>query len=226
VNGVLNEAGGKGRLDSSGASIVPGVGGPGFFFFERALLLTDATSANLTTGLKIVDTFNVRGRFDLAVPSVRLEHYGIRLNDGTLTNPIPNDLLQLTVRQTSTGLNLVQFFRLDIEADTFTSIAAALLNPNHDQIDLFLSRNSLLSNEIQASFAYVDGGVSGPVTTFGSTSNIFNGENFTRAEFLYAAPAPVPEPATLLLFGTTAAGLGLARWRRRRQNKSTAARQS
>jgi hypothetical protein len=30
-------------------------------------------------------------------------------------------------------------------------------------------------------------------------------------------PAVVPEPATLLLFGTTMAGLELARWRRRRQ---------
>jgi hypothetical protein len=29
---------------------------------------------------------------------------------------------------------------------------------------------------------------------------------------------PVPEPTTLLLFGTTMAGIGLARWRRRRQN--------
>jgi hypothetical protein len=28
--------------------------------------------------------------------------------------------------------------------------------------------------------------------------------------------APIPEPATLLLFGTTAAGIGIARWRRRR----------
>ena len=32
----------------------------------------------------------------------------------------------------------------------------------------------------------------------------------------------VPEPATILLFGTTAAGLGLARWRQRRRGKMPA----
>jgi PEP-CTERM motif-containing protein len=34
--------------------------------------------------------------------------------------------------------------------------------------------------------------------------------------------APVPEPATLLLFGTTAGGLALARWRRSRQQRQQA----
>ena len=32
-------------------------------------------------------------------------------------------------------------------------------------------------------------------------------------------PAPVPEPVTFLLFGTTAAGLGLARWRQCRRKQ-------
>lgn len=218
VNGTLNEANGKVRLDTTGAAIVPPVGGPALppFFFERALLLTNRDPGNVTAGLKSGDTFSVSGRFDLAVPSVRFQEYSVSLNDGTPTNTA-NDLLRLAVRRTGTGFDLVQFFRLDLQADTFTSIAFALLDPNHDQIDLILSRTSTANNAITASFAYVDNGVSGPLTAFGPTANIFNGENFTRAQFEFASPTP--EPTTLLLFGTTAAGLGLARWRQRRRKQ-------
>lgn len=38
-------------------------------------------------------------------------------------------------------------------------------------------------------------------------------------DFLHSELNPVPEPTTLLLFGTTAAGLGVARWRQRRRKK-------
>jgi len=41
-------------------------------------------------------------------------------------------------------------------------------------------------------------------------------------DFLHSEPSPVPEPTTLLLFGTTAAGFGLARWRQRRRKQQTA----
>jgi hypothetical protein len=53
-----------------------------------------------------------------------------------------------------------------------------------------------------------DGYVTGINNNFGTGSVDVN---------LDADLAPTPEPATLLLFGTTAGGLALVRWRRRRQ---------
>ncbi len=53
-------------------------------------------------------------------------------------------------------------------------------------------------------------------------SAIPNGQVISAEQLSYpfaAPPAPVPEPTTLLLFGTTAAGLGLARWRQRSRRR-------
>lgn len=215
VSGTLNESGGKVRLDTVGAAIVPGVGINQNFFLERAILLTNIDPLNLTLGLKNNDTFSVRGLFDLTVPSRRREAYGIRFNDGTNTNPA-DDLLQVGVRRGGDGIDRVQFFRLDTVANSATFFGSFLLDPAHDQILLDLTRLSALSDAITASFAYVDGGIVGPFTTFGTTADIFRGENFTRAEFLFFTP--VPEAASLILFGVGLVALAAGSWKRSRRH--------
>jgi hypothetical protein len=192
---------------------VPGIGINQDFSFERALLLTNIDQSNLIAGLKNDDTFSVRGLFDLAVPTQSLEYYGIRLEDSTGPNT-GNDILDVAVRRGLDGIDRVQFFRIDDVANTVTFFGGLLLDPGHDQILFDLTRPNTGSDAITASFAYVDGGVVGPFTSFGTTADIFRGENFTRASFLFLAPASVPEPSSLILLGTGLAALAAVGWRR------------
>jgi hypothetical protein len=187
VLGTLNESGGKVRLDTEGAAIVPGIGVPSIpFFHERALLLTNINPES-SSGLKQTATFSVTGVFDLAVPATNREGYGIRLTDRTGTN-LGDDTLVLEVLRGLDGVVRIRFRRFDFIAGTITNIASALLDSEHDQIVLTLTRASIENNAISASFAYIDGGVMGPVTTFIPTADIFNGENFTRAQFFLDTP--------------------------------------
>ena len=129
---------------------------------------------------------------------------------------IGNDLLEVGVHRGADGIDRVQFFRLDQDANSFTSFGGFLLDPGHDQILLDLTRLSIGSDAITASFAYVDGGVVGSFATFGTTANIFQGENFTRAEFAFFTP--VPEPASLILLGMGLAALAAGSWKRSRRH--------
>lgn len=216
VTGTLNEAGGRVRLDNVGAAVLP----PGPFaplrFFEQALLLTDRDSSNLELGLKIDDTFKITGVYDLTIPSVNTEGYGIRLTDATPLNP-GDDHVLISVLQGGDGVDRVFLFRIDLVAGILTVLASTPLDTGHDQISLSLERLSLASDAITASFNYIDGGVDGPTTTFGVTTDIFNGENFTRAAFERVQPVPVP--GSLILLGAGLAALGACSLRRRPRSK-------
>jgi hypothetical protein len=55
--------------------------------------------------------------------------------------------------------------------------------------------------------------------TFWTTQEWVSATNVWSTQITELGLAPVPEPTTLLLVGTTAAGLGLARWRQRRRKQ-------
>lgn len=209
VDGVLNEASDRVRLDRNGALIVPGIDGGGPFFFERARLNT-SSGAGLSK-LSNNSVFWVTGQFDFAVPIYRREFYGIALTDENNFGP-QDDYLHLGVFQHPDGVNVVEFFNLDSTTNTFTSFGSFLLDPNpHTQITFTLAKLSTSSSAISASFSYD----ADPAITFATTPSIYHSEIFTRAEFLTFSP--VPEPVTLLVLGAGLAGLTVMRRRQRRK---------
>ena len=197
------EIGGKLTLDSSGAALAFNFNESRLFLTQRATLLTSQTGG--ATGLNSNSTFVVTGTFDLilpgpiVVPGVNGDQYAVRLTDGTSTVE-GNDILTMQVVRRSDGQLAIQFRHFDDAGNTNTLLAQTLLNPAHDQIALRLSHPDASNSTIFGSFAYIDGGVLGSFTTFGTTFDIFNGESFTRAGFEAATPTlATPEPSSVVL---------------------------
>jgi hypothetical protein len=106
-----------------------------------------------------------------------------------------------------------------------------ITNQQHGQLIGFIGNvalDSILQND---SRLFAIG--AGPQSRSGTAGKLWLGINdgyvtgtndnggFVTVNVNVASPdlTPVPEPATLLLFGTTAGGLALARWRRSRQQR-------
>ncbi len=197
------ESGGKYAYDTAVGVLVNAVSIPGQNLAADTRLNTNITSLTAFTSLNISNTFIVTGLFDLSTPDILREGYGLRLSDGGLATTTSNqdDRLDLFVRRTATNDLAIQFRRADVLNDVITTYGSSVLDPGHNQILLSLSKLDASSNAITASFAYVDSGVVGLTTTFGTTADIFNGENYTRASFRATTPVPAPPTVFLALLG-------------------------
>lgn len=182
-------------------------------YIQRARLRTNLDNDNLNSGLKVDDTFSVRGLFDLTLPTQFRERFGVRLVDYAAINPAPNDVVEVAVRKKNEGI-FVEFREHDVLNSSFNVFEnieltyASLGLPEdifsmYDQIALKLERTAT-DGDIFGSFSLVDstGGESDFLYNFTGSSKIFEGENYTRAEFITTAPvvsSSVPESSTLFL---------------------------
>jgi VCBS repeat-containing protein len=196
TNGTFFESAGRavmlGTAAGAGSSVITSVGP---VYVHSAILSSNVDPANLTLGLKNDDDFTVEARFDLVMPQDPNEAYGVRLTD-RIGDPTPgvhdNDVLGLSVRRSPDAGGQVEVVlqRTDFSADTITIYESYALNPapGVDQIVLRLSHDNGDVGVVHAEFDLYDHGAFASTQTFANTATIFNGENWTRAEFRAIAP--------------------------------------
>jgi hypothetical protein len=181
----------------------------------RVRLLSNIDQNNLAAGLKSDDTLSLSGIFTLTTPSgPLLSQYGIRFNDAS--GGQAHQLVQLQVRfNPATGVPEIHYQLQDFDAGTITTLGTALFAPptGADRIMLTISRPSTFNDDFFASYSYLSAGSVIGSDTFATPGQMFQGENFVRAEFNVSQA--VPEPATVALLLVGIAGIGATRIRQR-----------
>ena len=199
---------GKLRLDNGGTAASTNAFGD-TTYVQQARLLTSMDATN--NGLKNNTSFAVTAVFDLTTPVLGTS-YGIRLTDKSPTDALGNDSVSLMVRSSGSGAEIA-FSKMDflnpsnvvLDSDTLTA---------SPYIALRLSHLDPTNNVVTASFAYLSSvGDLGSATwkTSDVTTTIFNGENFTRAEFRAVAAVPEADTWAMMAVGVGLIGLQLRR---------------
>ena len=194
------ESGGKLGLDSS-------LGGPftnangASRTLQRSVLPTSADPTNQAGLKQTVHTFSVFGLFDLTIPPVPRDGYGIAINDG---GPLGGtESIDLLVRREENGGLVIRLQEQDFLNGVVNTLELDSLNipTGADQIELRLQRADLNTGALTASYRFWDdGSVIGAFTVMSATADFFTNNSSARgAFFAVEGTAAVPEPNTLAL---------------------------
>jgi hypothetical protein len=193
-----SEAGNRLRLDS--ANGIPSANANGVAVLsQRATLTLSTNDATPTAGLRAGHVYEVSALFDFAPPPSPGDTYSLALTDRASGHTL-NDFAQIQVAN-SAGSTVIRFREQDfgpgggitlIDSDP---VSAA----NGDQVRLILSHPTVDTNTVFGKYEFFKAGVSQGIVSMSGSIEIYNGENWTRPEFLISQLAPVPEPAAYLM---------------------------
>lgn len=181
----------------------------------RVRLLSNIDQTNLTAGLKSDDALSLSGIFTLtAPPGPDNAEYSVRFNDASGGGS--HQLVQLQVRfNPNTGGPEIRYLQQDFDAGTITTLGSAVFAPptGADRIMLTINRPNVLSDDFFGSYSWLAAGSVIGGDSFATAGQMFQGEDFVRAEFNVSQA--IPEPATLALLLVGLAGIGVTRIRQR-----------
>jgi len=198
---AVREQGGALLLDPLyGAVSANALGGMGHSL--RLQLQTNVTDAN--SGLPRSRSFAAALVMPLTAMPDPLKSFGLRFSDGFSNN---NDVIELFVANQVAG-QMIVFRKQEFVMPGITQLGSTPLAAPFGATSLVLSLSHPVADTdtVFGRYGYLNaaGTLIGGMTTFATSTTVFNGELHTRVQL--RATAPVPEPAAWALF---AVGLGL-----------------